>query len=65
MGSSVDCVYGRNRENPVLIGWLVGNRYIKHVIMLNGRRIKRQWPCGSYQIEKLDGKVVMRVKRHD
>ena len=57
---AVECRY-----RGKLIGFLIGDRYLKHEVPLggNGRRVRRNWPDG-YQIEKADGTVVMKVK-HD
>ena len=59
---AVECRY-----RDKLIGFLIGDRYLKHEVALggNGRRIRRNWPDGSYQIEKPNGKIVLKVKRHD
>ncbi len=44
MDQAVECKY-----RGKLIGFLIGDRYLKHEVSLggNGRRIRRNWPDGA------------------
>lgn len=63
---SVEVRFGRGDKRRTL-GWLeVGEdgflAYLPHVVKLRGtRRIRRQWPDGTYQVETPEGHVVMKV----